>query len=110
MTNTSNHYVNDGHGDWHKYLSIFKKDILTNYLKEGLNGNSFGWLLEELCETIKLGTWRDVGKLMGLIGYGKIDYNTALMFLKSKNNTIFRPECKYLDFIRFYYKKINRKK
>ena len=60
ISDTTNHYVNDGHGDWHKYLSIFKKDILTNYLKEGLNGNSFGWLLEELCETIKLGTWRDV--------------------------------------------------
>ena len=48
--------------------------------------------------------------LIYLLKYGKLDYNTALMFLKSKNNTIFRPECKYLDFIRFYYKKINRKK
>ena len=74
ITDTTNHYVNDGHGDWHKYLSIFKKDILTNYLKEGLNGNSFGWLLEELCEKLKIGTWKDVGKLMGLIGYGKIDH------------------------------------
>ena len=48
--------------------------------------------------------------LIYMLKYGKLDLNTAFMFIKSKNNTIFKPECKHLDFIRFFYKKINRGK
>ena len=34
VIDTNNHYVNDGHGDWHKYLSVIKKDKLNDYLVE----------------------------------------------------------------------------
>tara|TARA_B100000029_G_scaffold455766_1_gene483265 strand:- start:431 stop:913 length:483 start_codon:yes stop_codon:yes gene_type:complete len=48
--------------------------------------------------------------LIYMLKYGKLDVNTAILFMKSKNNTIFKPECKHINFIRFYYKKINRTK
>lgn len=103
LTDTSNHYVNDGHGDWHKYLSIIKNDQLEKCLKEGIHGNSFGSLIEELCIT-QGETWRDAGKLMALIGFGKIDYDYINKFKEHslENNFVYSH---FREFMRYSYDK-----
>lgn len=101
---TDNHYINDGHGDWHKYLSIIKEDKIVDYLKEGEHGDSFGYLLEELTEQFKLGDWKTVGKIMALVGYGKIDklYINKYKSFSLENNQQYSH---IRNFIRFCYDK-----
>lgn len=103
LIDTSNHYVNDGHGDWHKYLSVIKNDQLEKYLKTGIHGNSFGALLEEL-SIGQGGTWQDVGKLMALVGFGKIDYNYINKFKEHslENSFIYSH---YSEFLRYSFDK-----
>jgi carbamoyltransferase len=75
ITDTNNFFVSDELGDWHKYISIIKNEKLVNYLKEGTNADSFGHLLKELTIRFELGDWKAVGKLMALVGFGKINTN-----------------------------------
>jgi carbamoyltransferase len=107
VIDTNNHYVNDGHGDWHKYLSVIKKDKLNDYLVEGLHGNSFGGLLQDLCEIQGL-SWNDAGKLMAFIGFGKIDYDYINKFKDQdlKNSHVYSHS---REFLRYSYNKGVRK-
>jgi len=107
LLETDNHYVTDGHGDWHKYLSIIKNNQLHDYLEEGINGNSFGGLLQQLC--LQQGyAWNDAGKLMALVGFGKVDEEYINRFKNQdlKNSHVYSQS---REFLRYSYHKGLRK-